>query len=359
MLLKYNTNKINMKDFFLFKVWLLMLLAFSFIEANACTRLVYKGKDRLILTARSMDWKEDIQSNIWVFPRGMKKSGETGKNTLTWVSKYGSVIASAYDIASTDGMNEKGLVANLLWLAESEYPSWTEEKPGLTIAAWVQYVLDNFATVQEAVDAMQSGTFQIVSDKMPDGSRMATLHLSVSDAQGDNAIFEYIKGNLVIHHDPAYVVMTNSPTYDEQLALNKYWENIGGLVFLPGTNRAADRFVRASYYVDVIPKNVNSNIATASVFSVIRNVSVPFGISTPNEPNISSTRWRTVSDQLNLIYYFESTLYPYIFWVDLKDFDFSVDKQVYKLDLTNEAIYSGNVYDDLLVNKPFQFLGID
>ena len=37
----------------------------------------------------------------------------------------------------------------------------------------------------------------------------------------------------------------------------------------------------------------------------MRAVSVPLGITTPNEPNISSTLWRTVSDQKNLVYYFE------------------------------------------------------
>ena len=269
---------------------------------EACTRVVYQGKDNTVLTARSMDWKEDTRSNLWIFPRGMKRNGEIGKNPLEWTSKYGSVVASAYDICSTDGMNEKGLVANLLWLAESEYPQWDGKKPGLSIAAWVQYILDNFATVDEAVSYVEKGTFEVVSDMMPDGTRMATLHLSISDADGDNAIFEYIGGELKIHHDKSYQVMTNSPVFDQQLALNDYWKNIGGTTFLPGTNRAADRFVRASFYINAIPKVADTRTAVASVFSVIRNTSVPLGITTPNEPNITSTRWRTVSDQNNKVY---------------------------------------------------------
>ncbi len=277
---------------------------------EACTRVVYQGKDNTVLTARSMDWKEDTRSNLWIFPRGMKRNGEIGKNPLEWTSKYGSVVASAYDICSTDGMNEKGLVANLLWLAESEYPQWDGKKPGLSIAAWVQYILDNFATVDEAVSYVEKGTFEVVSDMMPDGTRMATLHLSISDADGDNAIFEYIGGELKIHHDKSYQVMTNSPVFDQQLALNDYWKNIGGTTFLPGTNRAADRFVRASFYINAIPKVADTRTAVASVFSVIRNTSVPLGITTPNEPNISSTRWRTVSDQKNKVYFFESTIQP-------------------------------------------------
>ena len=326
---------------------------------EACTRVVYQGKDNTVLTARSMDWKEDTRSNLWIFPRGMKRNGEIGKNPLEWTSKYGSVVASAYDICSTDGMNEKGLVANLLWLAESEYPQWDGKKPGLSIAAWVQYILDNFATVDEAVSYVEKGTFEVVSDMMPDGTRMATLHLSISDADGDNAIFEYIGGELKIHHDKSYQVMTNSPVFDQQLALNDYWKNIGGTTFLPGTNRAADRFVRASFYINAIPKVADTRTAVASVFSVIRNTSVPLGITTPNEPNISSTRWRTVSDQKNKVYFFESTIQPNVFWVNLQDVDFSEKAPVKMLDLVSGKTYAGNTAEQFVEAKPFKFLGVD
>ena len=326
---------------------------------EACTRVVYQGKDNTVLTARSMDWKEDTRSNLWIFPRGMKRNGEIGKNPLEWTSKYGSVVASAYDICSTDGMNEKGLVANLLWLAESEYPQWDGKKPGLSIAAWVQYILDNFATVDEAVSYVEKGTFEVVSDMMPDGTRMATLHLSISDADGDNAIFEYIGGELKIHHDKSYQVMTNSPVFDQQLALNDYWKNIGGTTFLPGTNRAADRFVRASFYINAIPKVADTRTAVASVFSVIRNTSVPLGITTPNEPNISSTIWRTVSDQKNKVYFFESTIQPNVFWVNLQDVDFSEKAPVKMLDLVSGKTYAGNTAEQFVEAKPFKFLGVD
>ena len=326
---------------------------------EACTRVVYQGKDNTVLTARSMDWKEDTRSNLWIFPRGMKRNGEIGKNPLEWTSKYGSVVASAYDICSTDGMNEKGLVANLLWLAESEYPQWDGKKPGLSIAAWVQYILDNFATVDEAVSYVEKGTFEVVSDMMPDRTRMATLHLSISDADGDNAIFEYIGGELKIHHDKSYQVMTNSPVFDQQLALNDYWKNIGGTTFLPGTNRAADRFVRASFYINASPKVADTRTAVASVFSVIRNTSVPLGITTPNEPNISSTRWRTVSDQKNKVYFFESTIQPNVFWVNLQDVDFSEKAPVKMLDLVSGKTYAGNTAEQFVEAKPFKFLGVD
>ena len=73
--------------------------------------------------------------------------------------------------------------------------------------------------------------------------------------------------------------MTHSPTFDQQLALDAYWRAIGGQTMLPGTNRAADRFVRASYYMETVKKSDDTNEALATALSVIRNVSVPVGIS--------------------------------------------------------------------------------
>jgi choloylglycine hydrolase len=196
---------------------------------------------------------------------------------------------------------------------------------------------------------------------VPGEERLATLHLSMSDAIGDSAIIEYIDGKQVIHHDRKYQVMTNSPAFEKQLALDEYWKSIGGAVMLPGTNRAADRFARASFYINAIPKDESPDITVASVFSVIRNVSVPYGISTPDQPNISSTRWRTVSDQKRKIYYFESALTPNTFWVDFKDVDFSGESgKVMKLDLGphQSHVYAGNVAKDFVVTKPFRFLGL-
>jgi choloylglycine hydrolase len=330
-------------------------------QAEACTRFVYHGANGEVITGRSMDYKIDTGTHLWTFPRGMKRSGEAGPNSLQWTSRYGSVIASAYDISTTDGMNEAGLVANLLWLAESEYPERTAGKPGLSIAAWTQYVLDNFGTVDEAVKALAREPFLLVSDSPPGEQRMATLHLSISDASGDSAIIEYIKGKQVIHHSRDYQVMTNSPIFEEQLALESYWRQIGGTVMLPGTNRASDRFARASFYVNAIPKAEDPVESIASVFSVIRNVSVPYGITTPDQPNISSTRWRTVADQKRLLYFFESALTPNVFWVDMKKLDFSeASGKVRRLDLGEfqRTTYAGEANDQFKETPAFRFLGI-
>jgi len=307
----------------------------------ACTRAVYFGKDGMTVTGRTMDWSEDLQSNLWIFPRGMQRDGGLGAASLKWTSKHGSLVASVYEAATGDGMNERGLVVNLLYLAESEYPPLDDPRPAVAISAWGQYVLDRFATVDEAVTELRKETFRVVTTTAPNGAK-GTVHLSLSDPTGDSAILEYVQGKLVIHHSKDFQVMTNSPVFDEQIALNKYWQQIGGTTMLPGTNRAADRFVRASFYINACRQSADAREAVASVFSVMRNVSVPRGISTPSQPNISSTIWRTVADQKNLVYYFENTASPSLVWVTLGQIDFQPGSGVRKLTLVGKPDLSGN-----------------
>ncbi|RLL39592.1 linear amide C-N hydrolase [Acinetobacter cumulans] len=333
-------------------------LMFAAEMTSACTRVIFQGNNE-IMTARSMDWKSDVGTNLWILPSEVKRSGLAGPKSVQWTSKYGSVVATGYDIATTDGVNEKGLMANLLWLVESEYPAVQKNtKATLSISLWAQYVLDNFSSVDEAIKFLEKEPFVVVSDHVPGENRLATLHLSISDATGDSAIIEYINGKQVIHHNRKYQVMTNSPTFDQQLALNTYWQQIGGTTMLPGTNRAADRFARASFYTNAIPKNADQKHSLAGVFSVIRNASVPFGLNTEEEPNISSTRWRTVIDHKRGLYFFESAVSPNVFWVDLKDINFK-DGQAKKLELGADQakVYAGKANDSFKVTKPFEFLG--
>lgn len=325
------------------------------LPSDACTRCVYLGPKDTVIVARSMDWAEDPGSNIYCFPRGMKRDGAAAKDSLTWTSKYGSVITSFYEAATVDGMNDKGLVANVLYLVESDYGKADGKKPRISIAAWAQYVLDNYATVAEAVEALRAEPFVILAPILPNG-RLGQGHLALSDPTGDSAIFEYVKGKLVIHHGREYQVMTNSPTFDQQLALNKYWEQIGGTTFLPGTNRAADRFARASFFIGAIPKTAEPKKAVASVFSVIRGVSVPLGITTPGEPNIASTIWRTLYDQKDKIFYFDSATSPTVFWIPIADLDLKDGASVKKLELSNGSTYNGNAAGQFKNAKAFEFL---
>lgn len=124
-------------------------------------------------------------------------------------------------------MNEKGLVANTLYLAESDYGTPVAGRPNLSIGGWAQYVLDSYATVAEAVADLEKQPFTIIAPVLPNGEA-GVGHLAISDQSGDSAILEFLGGQLKIHHGRHYTVMTNSPPFDDQLALDAYWREIGG-----------------------------------------------------------------------------------------------------------------------------------
>lgn len=330
--------------------------------ANSCTRVVYHGPEDRFLTGRSMDWKLPMLSNMWVLPRGINRQGEAGERSLQWTSRYGSLIVTGYDISTADGMNEAGLVANLLWEVEATYPDDDGETPQISVAVFPQYLLDRFATVAEAVEALESNPLHVVTGPLPvDPSRVATVHVSLSDATGDSAVIEFVDGEMVIHHSRDYQVMTNEPTYERQLAVLEYWQGVNPREFLPGTVRASDRFVRAHFYINSVVQSADARIAAASVFSVIRQTSVPWGISIEDQPNLSTTRWRVVADHKQRRYYAESVISPSVFWVDLDQLDFSDGSEVRKLDLgvDMQRVLSGEVSDLFEVTEPFVFQGVE
>lgn len=328
--------------------------------ADACSRAVYFGLEGQTITGRTMDWVvPDIDTNLWLYPRGTERTSNTA-NPLVWTSKYGSVAATIYEAAAADGMNEAGLVANLLYLTEADYePDTTgDTRPTLPISAWVQYMLDNYATVAEAVEAMERGEFRIVTVTAPSGQK-GLVHLSVSDASGDSAIFEFVGGKLAIHHNRDYQIMTNEPTYDRQLGLAEYWKEIGGSVMLPGTNRAADRFARLSYYINAATQTADPRTAVTTVFSIMRNVSVPKGITTLGRPNIADTLWLAISDQKNKVYYFQDTNSPGVVWVNFAGLDFSDGTGPRKLQLDGNPDLSGDQTANFQPAELFQFMSPD
>lgn len=331
--------------------------------AEACTRAVYLGPEGRILTGRSMDWKLPIVSNLWAFPRGMAREGVAGARSAKWTSEYGSLVVSGYDISTADGMNEAGLMVNLLWEVAATYPEDDGKTPRISVSVFPQYLLDRHATVAEAVAKLRSDPVLVVSGEVPVGppGRGATVHVSLSDASGDSAVIEFVAGQMVIHHDRKYQIMTNEPTYERQLAVLEYWQGVNPREFLPGTVRATDRFVRAHHYINSVVQSADPRIAAAAVFSVIRQTSVPWGVSIADQPNLSTTRWRVVADHKDRRYYVESVISPSVFWIDMAKLDLSKGSPVRMLDLGEDMqrVLSGEVSGSFVPAKPFAFQPAD
>ena len=112
-------------------------IACTSFDALACTRFIYETGTNSYIVGRSMDWAVDPATDLWSFPKGLKRDGGAGPGSVEWTSKYGSVISSFYNIATLDGMNDAGLVANALYLVESDYgDAKASGKPLISVGAW-------------------------------------------------------------------------------------------------------------------------------------------------------------------------------------------------------------------------------
>ena len=328
---------------------LLVVLGLALVAAPAqpCSRVLWAPADGMVFVGRTNDWTEKVNSSFRLFPRGIDRVGAVAENPHKWTSKYGSVALTGYDMATHEGVNEKGLCVHVLFLAQvCDFGKRDHKLEGISVLQWAQYYLDNYATVAEAVEAQKTFKFQIEPIVLPNGAE-TTLHVSLADKSGDSAVIEYIGGKAVVHHDKRYTVMTNEPAYEKQIENLKQYRTFGGDKPLPGERKSMDRFVRAAVYVNGLPKPADRDEGAAFIMSVMRNVSVPFGKGEPDRPNISPTIFRTVIDLTGGRYYFESTYAPNVVWIDLTKLDFSkgrsernlqVEKNIFKLhgDVTSE-----------------------
>ncbi|GAA4215497.1 linear amide C-N hydrolase [Actinocatenispora rupis] len=318
-----------------------------------CTRVLWPTNGQIVLVGRNMDWRSSLDTNLWSLPRGAERFGAHGRdpNPLRWTARYGSVVATAYDRASTDGVNEAGLGVHLLWLAEADFGERDPALPALAVSLWAQWFLDTVATVAEAVEELSAHPVQVRPQTESHSGSFSTVHLALDDAIGDSAIIEYLDGTPHVHHGREYRVMTNSPPFDEQLAHLRQYEGFGGTAPLPGTTEAADRFVRASYYADRLPPAASTEAGYAALLSVMRNAAQPFGTPDPERPNISMTIWRTLTDLSNRVYAFESTFHPNIVWTRLDELDFT---RTSRLDLSVDGLV-GDVTNHYQPSAPIEF----
>ncbi|MCY0922507.1 linear amide C-N hydrolase [Streptomyces sp. H27-G5] len=147
--------------------------------------------------------------------------------------------------------------------------------------------LDRFSIVAESVAALEAEPFQARPQGDAHAGTWSTVHLVLDDATRDSAVIEFLDGKPRVHHDRTYTVMTNCPPFDQQLEHLKRYEGFAGALPLPGTTEAADRFVRAAYYLDRLPPADTAARTYAALLSVMRNAAQPFGIPDLARPNIS------------------------------------------------------------------------
>lgn len=321
--------------------------------AEACSRVVYKGLNDLIIVGRSLDWKTPIPTNLYVYPRGIAKQGNSMPNSVKWTSKYGAVYAVGYDGGVTEGMNEKGLVINGLFCKGTVYENVeTQNRSPMSLAVFVAWLLDMNATTSEVADVVRNHNFNI-SGATFDGGTVSALHWGITDAEGHTAVLEFDNGNINIYEDDDLLVLTNDPMFPSMNAINDYWKNIGGGNMLPGTVKSADRFVRGDYFVRHVKSTGDADLGLAIIRSILMNVSVPYEYTVSSEPNVSSTQWRSFANLRDKRFYFDIVTNPAIFYIDLNRCNLNEGASVMKLDTSASASFIGDATSHLKVSPPF------
>lgn len=302
-----------------------------------CTRIFWSDNPVAKVVARTMDWAVTDEPQLWALPRGACRSGGLA-GSVQWESRFASVALSFFDSGTVDGLNERGLAAHLLYLDDAGYAAPTA-RPVIGNTNWAQWVLDNFATVADAVDAMQELSIASVAVR---GEHLGS-HLALEDDTGDSAIVEPLGGRLVIHHGPEYQVMANSPTYDEQLANLHRYRPFGGDLPLPGDIFSADRFVRATYFLGHLPEPTTYSEAVAGVVHIAGNVAVPPG-APYDDVGVYPTWWTAAADLDARTFYFWGRLSPSVIWVDMERLDLTEGTPIRRLDPEDPTL-QGDVTD--------------
>lgn len=322
--------------------------------AQACTRILWNTvPDSKVgaLVGRTMDWPATTSPVLTFFPRGSAhhggKLGEltvVGHNAVNWKAKYASLVTTIYGIGAADGVNEKGLAAHLLYLNETDMTPRDTSRPGLQVALWAQYVLDNAATVTEALDELNSVQLVMATVTGPGGRQIkGTVHLVMEDATGDSALIEYIDGKKVVYHDRDVGVVTNDPPYEQQMFfLSQQRRQLAARgddtpdsnMPLPGNVSPEDRLARASYFLSLFPAPADKREGVAGMLAIARNVSVPFGA--PYRPKegmaVYNTEYRTVISLKDRNYFFELSTQPGVVWTTLSQITVPPVGQVMRFD---------------------------
>ena len=299
-----------MKHTFAFLLSLVLLPTLLPFDSYACTTFCLKNKSE-VLFGKNYDWMIG-DGLIFVNKRGVSKISSEETNPAKWVSKYGSVTFNQYGWESpSGGMNEVGLVIELMWLDGSQYPK-SEERPAVDVLEWIQFNLDTAATTDEVI--RNADTVRIESE--------VTLHYLVNDKSGKVATIEFLDGKLVAHSgDRLPIPALTNDTYEKSIDYAKTAK-------APRTESSLDRFSRAAASTRAFGlQSRKEKEAVDYAFDILADVAQK-----------NSTQWSIVYDQRRGRVYFRTRTQAVLKSIDTTAFDYSCATTVKILDINTTEI---------------------
>jgi choloylglycine hydrolase len=335
------------------RAFFILISCLCISEAVACTGVVLKTRDGSIINGRTVEFGIDLDMSLAVIPRGFNFTGTTPDGQgLSYKAKYASVGVYCFDQQILmDGVNEQGLSAAIFYFpGYAKYTPLTKEnqKKALAPTEFVNWVLSQFATLEEVKDGVDSVV--VVPTVDPEwGKQSPPMHYIVYDRSGKSLVIEPLEGRLKMFDNPIGV-MTNSPSFDWHLQnLNNYinltpvnaspmdlngvkltpFGQGSGMLGLPGDFTPPSRFVRAALFSAAAIASENVQDAVEKMFHVLNQFDIPLGSVCHKEGgkvHYDYTMLTTVKDSQALKYYYRSFQDQTIKFIDLKQFDLNAKK---------------------------------
>ncbi len=284
-------------------------------------------KDNHFVYGRNLDWYVD-SGMICVNQRHMVKKAfilprETASKSdgLEWTSKYGSVTFNGVGREFPyGGMNEVGLVVDVMWLDKTQYPK-TDSRKEIGVLQWGQYLLDTCATVDEVLASFKKA--RISEDEV------APVHYLIADKDGNTLVVDFLNGEAKTYTGKTlpHAVLTNSP-YRQSIRYAKGFKGLGGDKPIRRSDGSLDRFVRVS---NAVKKSASKDIDIVQYsFGILHDVNAGY------ELNRHSTVLSAVYDITNLSIYFRTNSNRNIRIINVEELDFSNGKPMRVWNILND-----------------------
>jgi choloylglycine hydrolase len=332
--------------------------------ACACTGIRIKPMDGSVVFARTLEFADDLHSNVIVVPRERDSVGTApgDKPGIRWKSKYGAVGTNAFGLPCIiDGLNEKGLAVGLFYFpGYAKYQTVAETDFDRALAPWELgvYLLGNCSNVSEAIENIQK--VRVGEAVQKDMGFVPPCHYILNDAGGRSVVLEYVDGVPKLHENPLGV-MSNSPTFDWHLTNLRNYVNLtvtnvppidvagikvpgfgqgSGMLGLPGDFTPPSRFIRAVAFSQSAFPVATAKEGVLQAFHILNQFDIPKGSARAVENGrevADYTLWTAASDLKNLRYYFRTFDNSRIRMVDLKQMDLG-DKEIKTISMAGEEV---------------------
>ncbi len=227
-----------------------------------CSAIVLKNENQILL-AKNFDWTY----HDGIIIKNLRSISKTAYYThqgepAQWTSKYGSITFNQNGKEMPyGGMNEKGLVVEMLWLDLTKY-NINEEKKYLNELEWIQYQLDNFETVQQVIDHLNEVKIYPIKGK---------IHYILTDKTGESVIIEYLNGMPTTYKKEANVcqTITNHSVHQSE----PYKNQIKGI----RKNNTAPTYRYYQLEQKIFNFKIKTELNEAYAFNVLQKVTIPKG----------------------------------------------------------------------------------